>query len=116
MTDAATLDDWGHFHDWYLDTVAVGPNEEPRVLKLGLYLGDRRATVTFNGVTCCHLDGFGLLNIVYSLRLTEPSDKDYPRVIAQLNKGENAFLIAAVRQLPTCTRAWVRNSPSNSTR
>lgn len=42
----------------------------------------------FNGVTCCHLDGFGLLNIVYSLRLTEPSDKDYSRVVAQLNKGE----------------------------
>lgn len=88
MTEAATLDDWGHFHDWYLDTVAVGPNEEPRTLTLGLYLGDRRTTVTFNGVTCCHLDGFGLLNIVYSLRLTEPSDKDYSRVIAQLNKGE----------------------------
>ena len=88
MTDAATLDDWGHFHDWYLDTVAVGPNEEPRTLALGLYLGIRRVTVTFNGVTCCHLDGFGLLNIVYSLRLTEPPDKDYSRVMAQLNRGE----------------------------
>ena len=88
MTDATTLDDWGHFHDWYLDRVAVGPNEEPRKLMLGLYLGDRQATVTFEGVTCCHLDGFGLLNIVYSLRLVDPSDKDHSRVIAQLSKGE----------------------------
>jgi hypothetical protein len=88
MTDEATLEDWGHFHDWYLDVVAVGPNEEPRTLTLGLYLGSQRATVTFEGATCFHLDGLGLLNIVYSLRLTNPSDKDYSRVMAQLSKGE----------------------------
>src|SRR5690348_6902349 len=88
MTHATNLDDWGHFHDWYLDAVTVGPNEEPRTLTLGFYLKDRRAMVTFEGVTCFHLDGFGLLNIVYSLRLTEPSDKDYSRVTAQLSKGE----------------------------
>ena len=88
MTDATTLDDWGHFHDWYLDRVAVGPNEEPRKLMLGLYLGNQQATVTFEGVTCFHLDGFGLLNIVYSLRLVDLSDKDHSRVIAQLSKGE----------------------------
>jgi hypothetical protein len=85
---AATLDKWGHFHDWYLDIVAVGPNVEPRTLTLGLYLGNRRATVTFEGVTCFHLNGFGLLNIVYSLRVTNPSDEDYSRVMAQLTKGE----------------------------
>ncbi|MBO7806111.1 hypothetical protein J6360_25535 [Burkholderia pseudomallei] len=55
---------------------------------LGLYLGNRRATVKFDGVTCFHLNGFGLLNIVYSLRLVDPSDKDHSRVIAQLSKGE----------------------------
>ena len=86
--DATALDEWGHFHDWYFDTVAVGPNEEPRALKLGLYLGHRRATVTFESVTCFHLGRFGLLNIVYSLRLLTPTDKDFARVTAELNQGE----------------------------
>ncbi|CAG9195691.1 hypothetical protein [Burkholderia vietnamiensis] len=88
MTTTATLDDSGHFHDWYLDIVAIGPNEEPRTLTLGLYLGNRRATVTFEGVTCFQLDRLGLLNIVYSLRLMNPADHDYARVSAQLAKGE----------------------------
>jgi hypothetical protein len=34
---------------------AVGPNQEPRTLTLVLYLGDKRATVTFEGVNCAHL-------------------------------------------------------------
>ena len=88
MTIAATLNDWDHLHDWYLDTVTIGPNSEPRTLTLGLYLGDRRATVTFDGVTCFHLNGLGLLNIVYGLRLTGPADDDHARVMAQLGKGE----------------------------
>jgi hypothetical protein len=88
MTVAAALEDWSHFHDWYLDSVAIGPNEEPRKLTLGLYLGNRRATVTLEGVTCFQLDRFGLLNIVYGLRLVKPTDQDYARVMVQLGKGE----------------------------
>lgn len=88
MTIAATLNDWNHLHDWYLDSVTIGPNEEPRTLTLGLYLDDRRATVAFDGVTCFHLNGFGLLNIVYGLRLTSPADHDHEQVMAQLGKGE----------------------------
>jgi hypothetical protein len=88
MTATTNLDDWGHFHDWYLDVVAIGANEEPRTLTLGLYLGERRATVTFEGVTCFHLDRLGLLNIVYSLRLKSPVDHDYAHAMTQLDKGE----------------------------
>lgn len=87
MTEA-TLMTWNHFHDWYLDQIVVGPNEEPRILTLGLYLGDVRATVTFVDVTCCSLENLGLLNIVYSLRIVDQTDRDYDRVIAVLNKGE----------------------------
>ncbi|MEB2489039.1 hypothetical protein SB397_26035 [Burkholderia multivorans] len=88
MTTTATLDDWEPFHDWYLDTVKVGPNKEPRTLSLGLYLGDRRITLIFDGVTCFHLAQLGLLNIVNGLRTIEAKDEDYGRVIAQLAKGE----------------------------
>ncbi len=87
MTEA-TLTTWNHFHDWYLDQIVVGPNKEPRALTLGLYLQGVRVTVTFEGVTCCSLENFGLLNIVYSLRIVDPADKNYDQVIAILNKGE----------------------------
>jgi hypothetical protein len=87
MTEA-TLRAWDHFHDWYLDRIDVGPNQEPRTLALGLYLRDDRATVVFEGVTCCSLENFGLLNIVYSLRIVDSTDKNYDRAIAILNKGE----------------------------
>jgi hypothetical protein len=82
------LAEWNHFHDWYLDRITIGPNEEPRALTLGLYLGNERANVTFEGVTCLSLENLGLLNIVYSIRIVEASDKNYDYVSAVLNKGE----------------------------
>jgi hypothetical protein len=87
MTET-TLATWNHFHDWYLDSIHIGPNQEPRTLALGFYLGTVRATVTLDGVTCCSVDGLGLLNIVYSLRIIDASNKNYDSVIAALNKGE----------------------------
>jgi hypothetical protein len=87
MTEA-TLKEWNHFHDWYLDRITVGPNEEPRTLTLGLYLGNERATVTFEGVTCFSLQHLGLLNIAYSIRIVEATDKNYEYASAVLNKGE----------------------------
>lgn len=87
MTEA-TLTEWNHFHDWYVDRIAVGPNAEPRTLTLGLYLGTERASATFEGVTCFSLEHLGLLNIVYSIRIVEATDKNYEYVSAALNRGE----------------------------
>ncbi len=79
---------WNHFHDWYLDQITIGPNEEPRTITLGLYLGSERANVVFKGVTCFCLENLGLLNIVYSIRMVEPNDKNYEYMNAVLSKGE----------------------------
>ncbi|WP_269507387.1 hypothetical protein [Burkholderia sp. IMCC1007] len=83
-----TLAEWENFHDWYLDRVDIGPNKEPRSLAIGLYVGDQRLTLVFDGVTCFHLAQLGLLNIVNSLRVIDPNDDDYGRVTTQLAKGE----------------------------
>jgi hypothetical protein len=83
-----SLDQFGHFHDWYLQSVAVGPNHEPRTLTLGLYLDNRRATVTFEGATCVHIENWGLLNIVYAIRLVRPDDERYARARNVLANGE----------------------------
>ena len=45
----AKLQPFACFHDWCLDILA--PTDEGRALTLGLKLGNRRATVTFSGVT-----------------------------------------------------------------
>jgi len=84
----STLTKWNNFHDWYLDRLALGPNEEPRKLILGLSLGNERVDVTFDGVKCFNLECLGLLNIVYGIRIVEAADKNYERVSAALNKGE----------------------------
>ncbi|MBK5049751.1 hypothetical protein IQ287_15935 [Burkholderia sp. R-69927] len=53
-----------------------------------MYLNDKRATVTFEGVTCVCLENWGLLNIVYAIQLLQPDDKDYTRARNVLAKGE----------------------------
>ena len=88
MTITESLEQFGHFHDWYLDIIAVGPNHEPRTLTLGLYLDDKRAAVTFEGVTCVCLENWGLLNIVYAIRILQPDDEGYTRARNVLAKGE----------------------------
>lgn len=87
MTEEA-LKAWGYFHDWYLDSVTVGPNAEPRALALGLYLDNRRASVTFNGVTCVSVEHLGLLNIVYGIHVVAPGDAKHARAYAVLETGE----------------------------
>lgn len=87
MTDNV-LASWNYFHDWSLDSVAIGPNVEPRTLTLGLYLGDRRAVVTFEGVTCVSVERLGLLNIVYGIYIVRPDDTKYARASAALERGE----------------------------
>lgn len=87
MTDEL-LKAWGYFHDWSLDSVTVGPNAEPRVLTLGLYIGERRVAVTFSGVTCVSVKQFGLLNIVYGIHVIAPGDTKHARASAVLEAGE----------------------------
>lgn len=87
MTDNA-LTAWNDFHDWSLDSVTIGPNTEPRTLTLGLYLGDRRAIVSFEGVTCVCVERLGLLNIVYGIHVVPPTDAKYAHARAVLERGE----------------------------
>ncbi|MEM5316800.1 hypothetical protein [Paraburkholderia sp. JHI869] len=79
---------WDHFHDWYLDSLIFGPNVEPRTLTLGLYLGERRVAVTFEGVTCVSVERVGLLNIVYGIHVIPPTDAKYARASDVLERGE----------------------------
>jgi hypothetical protein len=79
---------WSYFHDWYLDSVAIGSNVEPRTLTLGLYLDNRRVAVTFTGVTCVSVEHFGLLNIVYGIHVVPPTDSKFARASAVLERGE----------------------------
>jgi hypothetical protein len=82
------LQTWGYFHDWYLDSVTIGPNAEPRMLMLGLHLGDKCAVVTFKGVTCVSVENLGLLNIVYGIHIIPPGDAKYAQACAALDAGE----------------------------
>ena len=82
------LDEWNNFHDWYLDSITIGPNSEPRRVVLGLHRQEARVTIDFRGVTCLVLDGLGLLNIVYAIEVIEPTDENHARVRAALEKGE----------------------------
>ncbi|EEA02009.1 hypothetical protein BH160DRAFT_2695 [Burkholderia sp. H160] len=87
MTDEI-LKAWGYFHNWYLDSVVIGRNTEPRTLTLGLYLANRRAVVTFNGVTCVSVEHLGLLNIVYGIHIVALADAKYARASVVLEAGE----------------------------
>ncbi|MDR5736515.1 MULTISPECIES: hypothetical protein [unclassified Caballeronia] len=78
------LNRWRHFHDWYLDSIKVGPE----TIALGLYKQEERATLTFGGVTCVVLEGLGLLNIVFSIETLTPGNANYDRVRALLENGE----------------------------
>ncbi|PLZ00837.1 hypothetical protein CY652_19195 [Burkholderia sp. WAC0059] len=53
-----------------------------------MYLDNRRATVTFQGVTCVCLESWGLLNIVYSIRLLRPDDERFAQARTVLARGE----------------------------
>ncbi|WP_245004410.1 hypothetical protein [Paraburkholderia sacchari] len=57
-------------------------------MTLGLYLGDRRVAVTFEGATCVSVEHLGLLNIVYGIHIVQPTDAKYARASAVLERGE----------------------------
>ncbi len=90
MTTIDELEKFGGFHDWYIDIIATGKEEgasTPNTLTLALYDQNRRATVTFRGVTRATIDGGGLLNIVNAIEVLEPDSEAYPAAIEMLKKS-----------------------------
>ncbi|MBC8724893.1 hypothetical protein OKW38_004714 [Paraburkholderia sp. MM5496-R1] len=90
MTITDALEQFGGFHDWYLDAIATskeGGADTPNVLTLGLYDESRRATVTFLGVTRASIVDGGLLNIVNSIEVLKPGDEAYAAAIEVLKKS-----------------------------
>jgi hypothetical protein len=63
-TITEALENFGHFHDWYIDIIATRNEAEPKVpdtFILGLFDQERRATITFRGVTRAGIENAGLL-------------------------------------------------------
>ncbi|AQG97405.1 hypothetical protein A9R05_00060 [Burkholderia sp. KK1] len=77
---------FNHFHDWYIDTFRV--SKERETLTLGLYLEDRRASLSFIGMNRCVLENLSLQNIVYSIEILEPGTQRYERAERVLAKAE----------------------------
>ncbi|CAM2188413.1 conserved hypothetical protein [Paraburkholderia sacchari] len=74
-----------YFHDWNIDILAV---REGNRLILGLNFDDKRATVTFAGTSRCVVEHFGMVNIVYDIKLLQPDDARYAKVLAVLEKSD----------------------------
>lgn len=90
MTNTDALEQFGSFHDWYIDVIATskeGGTSTPNALTLGLYDQKRRATVTFHGVTRASIVDGGLLNIVNSIEVLKPGDEAYPAAVEMLKKS-----------------------------
>ncbi|MCC8395144.1 hypothetical protein LJ656_21380 [Paraburkholderia sp. MMS20-SJTR3] len=85
-----TLQKFGYFHDWYLDEISTGRENgasTPNALELGLYDQNRRATITFKGVTRASITDGGLLNIVNSIEVLKPGDDAYCAALEMLKKS-----------------------------
>ncbi|MEM5367848.1 hypothetical protein V4C53_17645 [Paraburkholderia azotifigens] len=90
MTIKNSLDQFGGFHDWYLDVIATAMEDgasTPNTLKLGLYNQSRRATVCFCGVTRASIVDGGLLNIVNSIEELTPDNAAYAAAMEMLKKS-----------------------------
>jgi hypothetical protein len=74
------------FHDWYIDILAV--TDDGDSLTLELKLDERRATVTFAGTTRCVVEHYGLLNIVYDIKLLESGTPGYEKALRTLNQSD----------------------------
>ena len=81
-----TLTAFNHFHDWYVDTFHV--SKERETLTLGLFLQERRASVSFVGMNRCVLENLSLQNIVYGIELLEPGTTRYEKAERILARAE----------------------------
>ncbi|NIF76562.1 hypothetical protein F3J20_03980 [Paraburkholderia sp. Cy-641] len=87
------LNAFNHFHDWYMDTLHVSTERE--TLTLSLYLQNRRASLSFVGMSRCIVENLGLQNIVYAIDMLEEGTERYEK---------------AQRRLATAER-WTDNQP-----
>lgn len=91
MNDVSTqLSEHGHFHDWYLEAIIIRGVTNPRVpdtLILGLFEGEREATITFRGVSRLGIEAGGALNIVNSMEAIEPNSEAFQQVKSLLAKS-----------------------------
>lgn len=89
-TVAEILEAFHHFHDWYLDTIAIKGETDPKVpdlLILGLFDQQRRATLTFRGVTRVGIENGGVLNIVNAIETVPPGSGLYAQAQALLARS-----------------------------
>jgi len=87
---AQTLEKFNHFHDWYLDTIAIQGEADPEVpdtVTLGLFDQHRRATIVFRGVTRVGIENGGLLNIVNAIETVSPGSEPYEQAQALLARS-----------------------------
>ncbi len=75
-----------YFHDWHIDILAV--TDDGDSLTLGLKLDNRRATVTFIGTTRCIVEHYGLLNIVYDIKILEPGAPRHGHALKALDNSD----------------------------
>jgi hypothetical protein len=80
------LETFTYFHDWYIDILAV--TDDRNSLTLGLKLDYRRAIVTFVGTTRCIVEHYGLLNIVYDIKILESGTPRYEHALKALEKSD----------------------------
>lgn len=83
--DMDDLKKFVYFHDWHIDILAV---REGNRLTLGLKFNEQRATLTFVGTSRCAIEHFGLVNIVYDIKILQPGDAHYDRAQAALAKAD----------------------------
>ncbi|SAL37885.1 hypothetical protein [Caballeronia telluris] len=74
-----------YFHDWHIDILAVRQGNR---LTIGLYFDERRATLTFAGTSRSAVEHFGLVNIVYEIKILQPEDTRYEKALAVLEKAD----------------------------
>jgi hypothetical protein len=95
------LDAHGHFHDWYLETITIRGNVNPRIpdtLILGIFESERSAKLTFRGVTRLGIEDGGLLNIVNAIEMIDadsPAYQQAQRVLAKSAHDERRAIHTA---------------------
>ena len=98
---ANLLNAHGHFHDWYLETITIRGNVNPRIpdtLILGIFDSERSAKLTFSGVTRLGIEDGGLLNIVNAIEIVEadsPAFQQAQRVLAKSAHDERSAVHTA---------------------
>lgn len=79
------LKDYVYFHDWKLDAFGISEKNE---LVISMHDEDRHVMATFSGVSRCTLEHFGMVNIIYEMKIVNPGERNYEKAISMLAKSE----------------------------